>query len=155
MHTRKLGKPSSGQGLVEYALLLGLVAVVAIVAIGLVSVAVQRNYGIVGAVLGAKKEQPGVLSFIYFPRCGHIPGQGTGLYAEIITNVPMSDLTVSTDTGFITMLTPMAGGYKIQPNFTQYQDINDLSLCPHGLVVQTSQAYGGATALYPVMIQSW
>lgn len=156
MHVTKLGSRQRGQGLVEYALVLVLVAVVVIVAIGLVGLAIARGYGVLAAVLGAKKEVTGVLTFSYPPRCGYLPGTGTGLYAEITTDIPLSDLTVSTDTGFITTLTPIAGGYKIQPILTPPgQDIDDTSLCPHGLVVQASQAYGATTALYPVTIQSW
>ena len=156
MRTKKIGKRNSGQALVEYVLILALVAVVVIAILGLVGFAIQRNFGIIAAVFGAKKEETGVITFSYYPRCGHITGQGTGLYAVIITNIPSTDLTVSTDTGFITVLTPTAGGYAIQPLFTPPgQDIDDTSLCPHGLVVQASQAYGGTSALYPVTIQSW
>src|SRR5262245_2602949 len=109
---RKLRRRSSGQGLVEYALILVLVAIVVIVVVGLAGLAVQRVYGVVAAVLGAKKEVTGVLTFDFehLPQCGYAAGQGTGLAAIIITDIPASDLTVSTDTGFITNLTPMTTG---------------------------------------------
>jgi Flp pilus assembly pilin Flp len=145
-------RAAKGQGLVEYALILSLVAVVVIVIIGLVGMASQRNFGVIGAVFGAKRETPGTLSFNYHPQCGYITGQGTGFYAEISTNIPITDLQVSTDTGFITALTPIAGGYKIQPILSPSED---LGVCPHGLVVQSSKAYGGETIVYPVKIQNW
>jgi Flp pilus assembly pilin Flp len=69
-----------GQGLGEYALILALVAIAVIVIVGLLGQAVQRGYGVIGAVLGAKQEVAGVLEFSSgaLPRCGRAPGQGTG-----------------------------------------------------------------------------
>jgi Flp pilus assembly pilin Flp len=156
MREKKLRRKRSaaGQGLGEYALILALVAIAVIVIIGLVGQAVQRGYGVIGAVLGAKHEVAGELTFTYLPQCGRVVDQGTGFYAEISTSVPMDELTVSTDTGFNYGLTPIAGGYKIYVKLTP-GDTEELDLCPRGLVVQTSKAYGGAIATYPVLIKNW
>lgn len=153
MRTRRLGRAASGQGMVEYALVLVLVAVVAISVIGLTGLAIARNYGVLAGVFGAKREVTGVVTFNVLPQCGYVVGQGTGFYTEISTNIPnKEDLTVSADIGFFGVVESIGGGFKISQQFTP---ANDKSVCPHSIVIQTSEAYGGTTIVYPVLIQDW
>jgi Flp pilus assembly pilin Flp len=163
MVEKKLRRKRSavGQGLGEYALILALVAIAVIVIVGLLGQAVQRGYGVIGAVLGVKQETAGVLSFDpnWLPQCGRVVGQGTGFYTEILTPITdLSQITASTDTGFIFGLEPIAGGFKIYQKLTP-GDTEELGLCPHGLVIQVSKTYSGpergAIATYPVLVKNW
>ena len=52
-------RTQSGQSLVEYALLLALVATVAIVVLFGIGLSVQRVYGLIAGVLGAKHDSTG------------------------------------------------------------------------------------------------
>ncbi len=147
-----------GQALVEYALVLVLVALVAIVILWVVGRAANKSYGLVCGVFGCKKEYEGVLTFNggYPPRCGYVESQGTGLYFEIIvdnTVIGPGDFTVSTDQGDILGVEAIAGGYKVfQPLAF---GVRDDSLCPHSIIIQTSKSTGGLTVVSPVLIQDW
>src|SRR5258708_8820024 len=56
MNKRHAGLGSQGAGLVEYALVITLVALVAVIVLGLAGVGVQRLYGVAGGMLGARKQ---------------------------------------------------------------------------------------------------
>src|SRR5690349_15579643 len=61
MNRRRLHRREHAQSLVEYALILVLVAVVAIVVIGLAGLAIQRVMGVAAGALGAKHDTTHVL----------------------------------------------------------------------------------------------
>ncbi len=152
-----------GQGLAEYAIVILLVAIVAVLVLGLLGLAVTRVYGLIGGALGSKKEAD---THIYFdpdqlPRCG-IYGGHTILYGQLyvigISSNPAevrSAVTVSTDTTFTIDLNennPSIGLWNIQKDFGA---VSDDGLCPRSIVVQTSKEYGGETLFYPVEIRDW
>ncbi len=160
-----------GQGLAEYALIIALAALVTIIAIGLVSLAVQRGFGVVGGALGAKKGQGEgggqtlVIDTDQLPRCGYLPSQNsTGLYAQFYSSVDPSQVLVSTDTGIMGSVDHAAGSETetCSPSspcllaVIQMLKINahDDSVCPHSIVVQTTTP-GGPTVLYPVETRDW
>ncbi len=159
MTPRRLRKYQRGQGLIEYALILILVAVVVIAVAGLVGLAVQRLYGLVAGALGTKYDTVGHLT-IDAPgaRCWHMsptsdyPQGFIGIDLHGITDIPFADLTYSTEGSVGTDLdgkdasvegNPSAPNYKVQyilsktPPFT----------CPRVVVIQ---AKSGAIAISPV-----
>ncbi len=158
-----------GQGLVEYALAIAVVAVVALVAVGLIGWAANRLFGIAGGAFGAKKNDTntGVMFYAYFetnqlPQCGYVPppyaNPGvTQLYTKIHVspNIPISEVTISTDYGFIaqdTVNLDHGDEWNMQPVLATGSDD---TLCPHSIVMQTSPQYGGITAGYPVLVKDW
>src|SRR5438046_752356 len=96
----------AGQGLVEYALVLVLVAVVCIAIMFATGLSIQRVYGLIAGALGTKHdadyqgEQIAIdLAICYLVPEGY-PGHATGLTSVRIdghTNVPIDQLTLATD----------------------------------------------------------
>lgn len=162
-----------GQGLVEYALLLALVAVVAMVSLAIIGLVNSRSYGQVAAVLGAQRmlgdSNSHYLHFNNPPRCGYLhitgqPSQGIGLYAQGTTDVPFSELAATTENNLPLDITSNAGitgaggvGFKAYLQIVQPPPAgdHDLSKCPHSIVIQSSPAYGGMTILAPVIVEDW
>ncbi len=153
--------------MVEYALVVVLVAVVAIGALGLIGLAVSRIYGLIDATVGARKNgntDTSHADYLYFdpnqlPRCGFYMDEGGGhtiLYGQLWVGpgIPISEVTASTDTSMDVSLNPngTANLYNIQQILTAGRDDG---ACPHAIVVQSSKAYGGQTLFYPVEIRDW
>jgi len=155
MSTKKniMKRKLRGQGLVEYALILVLVTIAAVVILGAIGLAVQRLFGVGLGVLGGSRNVQTSQQYIYFdsswlPTCQFVSGQGTGLYTEFYTDIPISEITVSTDKGFVlTVSTAGAYHYIAQPLLTS---LNDTSICPLSIVIQSSKKYGGVIAVAPV-----
>lgn len=143
-----------GQGLVEYVLILSMVAIVVIGAAFLIGLAVQRVYGIIGGALGAKHDEvAGVVITIDEASCYVVsaavapPTGRTGLYVTGTTNVNLADLTGSTDRAVGGPLNSNAGGFKYQPLFAS---LPDEGLCPKSVVIQSKN---GQLAFAPVQIK--
>src|SRR5258706_16484837 len=145
----------NGQGLVEYALILALVAVVVIVVAFVLGQAVQHLYGIVGGALGAKYNTSGQHAIeITGAQCIAVQStHQTGLWVVGFTNEDLTSLTGSTEqavgTGLQNLPSPLdpngPNGFKFHPLLSQ--TAADLSLCPRSVVIQSTN---GAIALSPV-----
>ncbi len=155
MKNRRPRTRQRGQGLVEYALIMVLVAVVVIIALTLLSHALQRSYGIVAAVLGAKRDSAGSHTIqILTSLCVAVPQTHlTGLWVIGTTDEDVTNLTGSTDqavgTGIGGAASPVESNgpssFKFHPLLSA--DVADLSLCPKGVVIQAAD---GTLALAPV-----
>jgi pilus assembly protein Flp/PilA len=155
MKPRRHRTQESGQGLVEYALILVLVAVVVVVAALLLGQAVQRVYGIIGGTLGVKYNTVGVHAIeITTAECIALTSQNlTGLWVIGTTNEDVANLTGSTDqavgTGMGGLASPVEAngpnGFKFHPLLLD--NAADLSVCPKSVVIQ---AKDGAIAISPV-----
>src|SRR5258708_6913613 len=79
-----------GQGLVEYALVITLVSLVAIVVTVLIGLAATHNYGILAGVFGIRKDIKTGSNYIYFdnnpPQCG-FNGANKLLYMQFFTDI--------------------------------------------------------------------
>ncbi len=136
----------NGQGLVEYALILALVAIVVIV--------VAFVLGQAGA-LGAKYNTSGQHAIeITGAQCIAVQStHQTGLWVVGFTNEDLTALTGSTEqavgTGLQNLPSPLdpngPNGFKFHPLLSQ--TTADLSLCPRSVVIQSTN---GAIALSPV-----
>lgn len=145
----------AGQGLVEYALILALVAIVVIGIAFVLGQAVQRLYGIVGGALGAKYNTGGQHAIeITSAQCIAVQSaHETGLYVVGLTNEDLNNLTGSTEqavgTGLGHLPSPVdpngPDGFKFHPLLSP--TAADLSLCPRSVVIQSTD---GAIALSPV-----
>jgi Flp pilus assembly pilin Flp len=148
-----------GQSLVEYALVFVLVSIVVIVSAAAIGTAVQRLYAIVAGSLGTQVNNStsaqdiidiyeGAQMCLLFPSGTGNPQYPNG--ATIVnfrgsTNVPITDLTLSTDTGlllaggagvFVADSSPggwIVSAYAINPNKS------DASICPRTVVVQSKR----------------
>jgi len=166
-------KSANGQGLVEYALTIAVVALVAALVLGLIALATNRVFGLVSGTFHATRGGTSTLQFAQNqkPECGqyHIlttPAPAnpyvTVLYVEIESDqdIPLTDITVSTEQGFNFTVSKDSnpGQYNIdQPLLAGTTAASgwDDSLCPRVLVVQSSKAYGGQTIFWPVQINDW
>src|SRR5258706_9426789 len=155
----KAANTQSGQGLIEYALILALVALVSIAVLVLVSLATQRAMGLACGALGCKKEVRTAQNYVYFddskPRCGVASGQLV-LYAQFFTDITtVGDWSGTTDTGipleFHGNVSPPAGIGKLDISNT----LPAGSTCPVSIVLQSSPARGGLTVAYPVIHHDW
>src|SRR5690349_18357556 len=102
MHNRRHQHPEQGQGLVEYALIVVLVAILVVGAGYLIGLAAQRIYGIVAGALGASHKTTGARVIeITTAECIADPHQGdsglTGLWVTGITTEDVMKLTGSTN----------------------------------------------------------
>lgn len=154
---RKRGQ-CAGQGLVEYALILVLVAIVVVGAASLMGLAAQRVYGVIAASLGAKHDTNADHTLtITTALCIAKQAQNlTGLWVVGDTSEDVSNLTGSTEsavgTGMGGAVSPVeamgtSGGltsYKFHPLLA---NVADLSVCPKAVVIQSSS---GAIAVAPV-----
>jgi pilus assembly protein Flp/PilA len=155
MNPRRLQNCQHGQGLVEYALILVLVAVVVIVAASLLGQAVQRVYGVISGALGAKYDAVGTHAIeITTAQCIAVKSSNlTGLWVVGNTNEDVANLTGSTDkavgTGMGGLASPVEvngpNGFKFHPLLLD--NAADLSVCPKAVVIQ---AKDGAIAVSPV-----
>lgn len=173
-------RKARGQGLVEYALIIVLVALVVVIAASVLGVGLQRVYGIAVAGLGTKKDHEGS-TYIRIERSecwGQIievreAGSGTllntyyltGLFVSGTTNVPLSELDGSTDRFMDTpvdgtkfVFTPNAdeSGVEIPGSFVFNPlisgTVSDATMCPRAVVIQRRD--GSAIAVAPVKVNS-
>lgn len=149
-----------GQGLVEYALIVALVAVVAVIILAWVGSAVSRVNGVICGALGCKHlVDTDSQSYLAFdpnqePTCGYVSmGNGVYLTAQFWARMPRGEFTVSTDTGFLEDA-DIRAGMAYQYNITKLiaAGSSDTSGCPHSIVLQSSPAAGNLTAVHPVRI---
>jgi len=100
-----------GQGLVEYAIILALVALVSIVILAFVGLAANRNFGLICSIMGCREDVNGstVLALdrstthgvgnIVMPQCSYWRGHGMSFYVSIYTNIDPNHVTVDTERG--------------------------------------------------------
>ncbi len=144
-----------GQGLVEYALILALVAVVVIAVAFLLGQATQRVYGVIGGAVGITYNSVGQHAIeITTAECiAEQASNLTGLWVVGITNEDVANLTGSTNlavgTGIDGAPSPVEingpNGFKFHPLLLEHG--TDLSVCPVSVVIQ---AKDGAIAISPV-----
>jgi pilus assembly protein Flp/PilA len=151
---------SKGQGLVEYALILVLVAVVTIVILHFFGQGAQRIFGLVAGAIGTKVEADG-LEIGYVQCVVDHPSHRTSLWVRGYTKFPLDKLVGSTDKGYdeidIAVNTKDgtdpkglgrpatgAGTFKYNPTLGNKPDA---SLCPKVAVIQSDT---GAMAVWPV-----
>jgi Flp pilus assembly pilin Flp len=162
-------RAQNGQGLVEYALIIVLVALVAIIILSLLGMAISRGLGIVAAALGAKHNSTvasGSAVEIQQAECHIVPLNSTQgglcpggdwcgktvlrILGMTSPNIALSDLNISTDRGFADTITTNNG----TPNSFLYQKIiadpADSSACPLSVVVQSQSAK--VTSLMPIQV---
>ena len=154
---RNITRPIQAQALVEYALILTLVAVAVIVAAFAIGLATQRIYGVVTAALGGSHNASGAAGTIVIDQalCVVTP-TATGLYIIGTTNIPLGELTGSTESAVGTGINGLAyalddnggtvGGFRWAPLIGTSADTR---LCPKAVVIQSSQ---GAIAVAPIKI---
>jgi Flp pilus assembly pilin Flp len=141
--------------LVEYALVLLLVAVVVMGVASLLGGAIQRVYGVVSASLGGKYDTvaPQHSIVIETAQCITLQSQHlTGLWIVGSTDEDVANLTGSTNqavgTGLGGLSSPVEAngpnGFKFHPLLAYTAD---LSVCPNSVVIQ---AANGAFAISPV-----
>jgi Flp pilus assembly pilin Flp len=146
-----------GQGLVEYALVLVLVALVVIAIVFTVGLGVQRVYGVVAGALGVSHTKAELMLDSPGARCYLYDGT-TNIYLTGSTNIPFSELTFSTNTtynsgsgGGVTPIRASVPGTTTGTFWVGYQlaPVQDRGLCPTSVVIQSSN---GAIAISPVTI---
>jgi Flp pilus assembly pilin Flp len=156
----RIRRGKSGQSLVEYALILVLVAIVAIVALFAVGLATQKNFGIIVGALGQKKNA-GVIT-IEVAQCGvNHEIHFTGFWVTGSTDLAPSQLTVSADVPTVIgpggspvplSSIPVTGGsggpFQWNPQLAGI-GTEDSSLCPREIVIQSKD---GAIAVSPIEI---
>jgi pilus assembly protein Flp/PilA len=159
-----------GQGLVEYALILALVAVVVIVVGAVLGNAVQRVYAVIAGTLGTKYDTVGEHSIVIETAAcytmhnwckapddtdGTQPKVDcTGLVVNGTTKENVAKLTASTEQSVGTTVggVPLAveengdGGFKFYPILSYTYDAG---VCPRAVVVQSTS---GAIAISPVTV---
>jgi Flp pilus assembly pilin Flp len=155
MYKKRLHKREHGQALVEYALILVLVAIVAIVVIGLTGLAVQRIFGVAAGALGAKHGTTGERRIVIDVAACYAQYHKnlTGLWVVGTTNIPLTELTGSTESAVGTVKVDINGtnGFRYNPNLSE--TTADPSLCPKSVVIQ---AKDGSIAVSPVtLIEQW
>ncbi len=147
-----------GQGLVEYALILALVAVVVIAVAFVLGAAVQRVYGIIAGALGAQYNTVGDHAIeITTAQCIAVQSSNqTGLWVVGNTNEDVANLTGSTEqavgTGIGGLPSPVHKDDNNTPNIFVFspmltENAADLSVCPKSVVIQGKD---GAIAVSPV-----
>lgn len=166
MKRKDINNRTSAQGLVEYALILSLVALIAIVILGIFGGGVQRVFALVSGALKAKHETHSG-NYIYFnpdqpPRCGYVAFSGadvTQLYVQFYTNIEdLTQISVSTEAGFIANISditdPGTPG-DLRHAFVVLTSGNHPEICPTSLVIQASKEVGGAVAVSPIAPHTW
>jgi pilus assembly protein Flp/PilA len=155
MNFKRRGSRESGQGLVEYALILALVAIVVVAVASVLGPALQRVYGVITASLGGKYDTiaPQHSIKIVTAQCIAVQSANlTGLWVVGETDEDVANLTGSTDravgTGLEGLASPVEAngrsGFKFHPLLAYAAD---LSVCPKAVVIQ---APNGAIAISPV-----
>jgi pilus assembly protein Flp/PilA len=157
MERKQTRKHERGQGLVEYALILVLVAIVVIVVTSLMGQGVQRIFGLITGALGEKHNASGGETItIEYAECYVHTGSNprTGLWIVGTTDVPLNELTGSTNLAYDGPIStnPLEGGAS--GTFTYNPElkagVGDESLCPRSVVIQSKR---GAIAVSPVIIK--
>ncbi|MCC7450366.1 MAG: hypothetical protein IT324_23305 [Anaerolineae bacterium] len=154
MHPDKHSQRQRGQGLVEYALILALVAVVVVVILFFVGTGVQRTFGVIAAALGVQYNSVGQHSIeITTAQCiAVLPDGPTGLWVLGNTDENVANLTGSTEQAVGMDMdgapSPVEenppNGFKFYPTLSHTAD---LSACPKAVVIQ---AKDGTIAVSPV-----
>jgi|GEM_PF-612182 len=136
-----------GQSAAEYALIIGLAALVVIVVTLLVGLGVQRIYGLVAGALGAHYDTHGKHTIeITSAQCISVAKIGqTGLQVIGNTDEAIADLTGSTELG-LSPVSADAGGFLYHPMIDA--DHADASKCPVSVVIQGKD---GAIAVAPCL----
>jgi Flp pilus assembly pilin Flp len=155
MKTQQLRKNTKGQGLVEYALILSLVALVTIVVTFLLGQAAQRVYGVTAGALGAKYNASGAETItITSAQCiAEQSSNRTGMWVLFESNVNPGDLIAGTDKivdGMIAngaAINSHGAGYTYNPLLSDSSA--DTGLCPKAVTIQTKS---GAIAVAPVEV---
>jgi Flp pilus assembly pilin Flp len=169
-HERRRAR-QAGQGLVEYALVLVLVAVVCIAIMFATGLSVQRVYGVVASVLGAKHDvenYQGERIVIEQAECvtldpgnPHYTGLPNGARALRIrgfTNVPIDQLSLVTDNTDVnklqsnfTMMDLTTGEFKFDPILSLVPGEPD---CPNGVTIQSIHGAMATSPIRPVHISA-
>ncbi len=150
----RISSRKNGQALVEYALILVLVALAVIVGAFLIGQAAQRVYGvIVGALGGAHNAEGQHEIAIDVAMCAASISQNrTGMWVTGTTNEDVNNLLASTNqsvgTGIGGAAAPVesTGGntFRWNPLLANTADVN---LCPQSVVIQSAD---GAIAVAPL-----
>ena len=157
---RKISHWQRGQGLSEYAVILGLVALVAALVLGLLGLAISRQYGLVAGVLGTRKDVDAAQYKIIFdqnaPQCGWsdsaIPGGEYVLYMQFTSDVPIPSLSATTENSQIPLeITENPGAGPGIGNMYINYDMPPGMPCPLSVVIQSDQAHGGRTVVWNVL----
>jgi Flp pilus assembly pilin Flp len=151
---------AKGQGLVEYALILALVALVVIAVTFLIGLSVQRVYGLVVGALGINHGSSALNIESSPPPACYLVGSTTNIYLKGYTNQQFSELTFSTNLTYNsdasgTAITPIRAapgnsgtsgafevGYQLAP-------VRDRTKCPTTAVIQ---AQDGTIATTPIIV---
>jgi Flp pilus assembly pilin Flp len=159
MSTRKIRREKKGQGLVEYALIIALVAVVVIVAAAVVGLAVQRVYGVIVAALGTKHDAVGHLE-IESAQCIASTSLGkTGLIVYGYTTDDPSKLTASSELtvgtsldGSMLLITSNGGAPNSFLLNRVFANQANIALCPKTIVVQSPNGIIAVAPLTAVIV---
>lgn len=149
-----------GQGVVEYALLLALVALAAVIVLGILGRAIQGGIGVVAGSLGGTQdahEETGTIEILN-AQCFAVQSQHlTGLWITGITTLSVAELTAGTNLGMGTGMdglpSPVTAGdapgtFRFNPLISNTRA--DVGLCPKGAVVQGQ----GLIAVAPVAAET-
>lgn len=152
MRKSTLRHKAQGQSLVEYSLLIALIALAAVVGLLLLGTAVQRIYGILAGTFGGKTNATAQEQIVIEDAdCWVVyPVHQTGLYVTGTTNVPLSELLGSTNTkvgGPVNAYGGLPGGFVYQPQLSAIT-ANE-ALCPQAVVIQSAK---GAIAVAPLKV---
>ncbi len=153
--SRRSDRRQRGQALVEYSLLLGLLALVVIGSVLLVELGVQRVYSVVAGTLGVKHDTNDTQiitiqeasCYVVSPAKSPPAGQ-TGLWVIGDTNVALADLTGSTNQQVGGPLNPNGAGFKYQPLLASAPDT---ASCSKSVVIQSKK---GAIVFAPVELNA-
>jgi len=145
-----------GQTLVEYALLIALVAVVVIIVVGTVGVGAQRIYGVVAGALGAKRDATGgdqtividTALCVVVRNLSNPAASQTGVWVTGTTNIPVGQLSGSSELGIGSVSGNGPGGFRYNPLLLNGGA--DASACPREAVIQS---VGGTLAVAPLVVQ--
>jgi pilus assembly protein Flp/PilA len=146
-----------GQGLVEYGLILVLVAIVSIAAIRFLAPAVERVYAIVLGALGQRGTTTADITFDsdQLPRCGMLPGVGTGFYMHFYSRLSPDQIQVSTDNNIPLSVVADAIPNKYVIATMIAAGVEDLGKCPRSIAIQINQAAGSSVLYAPVEFRNW
>ena len=154
MSHQALDRIERGQGMVEYALILALVAVVAIAGLSLVGLGVQRNLAVIAGVMGADHDTSDrAILEITTAQCIAVGSSGlTGLWVVGVTDQDIAWLSASNEYGINVGVDGLAAAVSASgPNTFQYNPLlaysADISACPKTIVIQSAS---GAIAVAPV-----
>src|SRR5258708_8526583 len=105
LNTRNKRELEGGQGLVEYAIIIALVGLVASVVVGLIGLAASRSYGLTAGALDVKRDVQTAQNYIHFddtkPWCRFVPGTKV-VYPHCYSTIANQFLPSSTHIASIT-----------------------------------------------------